>query len=70
VDFYRVYKDETVDVREKVSPPQTQGSVEELMASYLKAQGYNEGEVKLILEAVEKYDSDEALEILRKFAEM
>lgn len=71
VEFFRVYKDETTDLTERApQAPQDQGSIHDMITSYLKAQGYNQEEVKLILEAVEKYDSDEAEEVLKKFAEM
>lgn len=69
-EFYRIYKDETEDPRKPVDAPDNAGTVRELMESYLRSQGYNDDEVKLVLEIIEKHDSDEADELLRKFAEL
>ncbi|MEM4956809.1 MAG: exonuclease SbcCD subunit D, partial [Metallosphaera sp.] len=69
-EFYRIYKDETTDSQLREVKASGSGTISELIAEYLRKQGYNDEEVKLILEVIGKYDSDEADEILKKFAEM
>ncbi|BCS92925.1 MAG: DNA double-strand break repair protein Mre11 [Metallosphaera javensis (ex Sakai et al. 2022)] len=69
-EFYRIYKDETTDSQVREVRAESKGTISELIADYLRKQGYNDEEVKLILEVISKYDSDEADEILKRFAEM
>ncbi|QKR00430.1 exonuclease SbcCD subunit D [Metallosphaera tengchongensis] len=67
-EHYR-YDDRTVDPNMKTVRAEQTGTVSELISGYLKQQGYTQGEVDLILEIINKYDSDDADELLRKFAE-
>ncbi|MEM3324493.1 MAG: DNA double-strand break repair protein Mre11 [Metallosphaera sp.] len=70
VDFYRIYKDNTVSVGSNQVKVDERSTITDLIRSYLKSQSYSDSEVELILDAIDKYDSDEAESILRKFAEM
>lgn len=67
-EFYRIAKDNTTSGKEERIELPSETTMTDPIPSFLKARGYSDEEIKIILEIINNYNSDNIETLIKKFA--
>lgn len=67
-EFYWIAKDNTISSKEEKIELPSESTITEMISAFLKSRGYSEDEIKLIIEIINNYNSDDVELLIKKFA--